>query len=375
MSAEPTPDRRFFSAHATGRSAGEAARGALVRLGDLEEANFGIVYVTDVIAGDAQAVIDILKAGTGIETWVGAAGFGICADDQEFFDEPAVAILAGWLPADDFRVLDGADGMLDAATARWAATRLMVTGLVHADPAKPGAVEALEELAEKTGGFLIGGLSSSRAEAANVAGAVVEAPLSGALFGDRVQLLSGLTQGCTPIGPVRTVTAARENLVVTLDGEPAVAALKADIEDLGRQLAGRESRGGLHVALPVEGSDTGDYLVRNLLGVDEESGIVGVGALVEPDDKLMFVWRDEISAKTDLDRMLERLKARGAENARGAVYVSCVARGPNTFGPGAIELKAIREALGPIPLVGFYADGEISHNRLYGYTGVLTLFM
>jgi small ligand-binding sensory domain FIST len=55
--------------------------------------------------------------------------------------------------------------------------------------------------------------------------------------------------------------------------------------------------------------------------------------------------------------------------------VSCLARGPNLFGDDSEELKTIREALGDVPLVGFFANGEISNNRLYGYTGVLTLFL
>jgi small ligand-binding sensory domain FIST len=60
---------------------------------------------------------------------------------------------------------------------------------------------------------------------------------------------------------------------------------------------------------------------------------------------------------------------------RGAVYYSCLGRGEGLFGPDSEELKIISRALGPIPLVGFFANGEISHNRLYGYTGVLTLFL
>ncbi|MEE8224028.1 MAG: FIST C-terminal domain-containing protein, partial [Alphaproteobacteria bacterium] len=65
---------------------------------------------------------------------------------------------------------------------------------------------------------------------------------------------------------------------------------------------------------------------------------------------------------------------RAATPPRGALYYSCVARGPNLFGDGSVELGTVAEALGDVPLVGFFANGEICNNRLYGYTGVLTLF-
>ena len=72
---------------------------------------------------------------------------------------------------------------------------------------------------------------------------------------------------------------------------------------------------------------------------------------------------------------MKNLKARTRGTPKGGVYVSCVARGPNLFGKDSEELKMIREVLGDFPLAGFYANGEISNNRLYGYTGVLTLFL
>ena len=72
--------------------------------------------------------------------------------------------------------------------------------------------------------------------------------------------------------------------------------------------------------------------------------------------------------------MLRELKGQLESAPRGGIYYSCLGRGANLFGPNSQELKLISQELGDVPLVGFYANGEISHNRLYGYTGVLTLF-
>jgi small ligand-binding sensory domain FIST len=116
--------------------------------------------------------------------------------------------------------------------------------------------------------------------------------------------------------------------------------------------------------------------VRNLVGIDENEGAVAIGSSVEEGERIMFCRRDRDSAVEDLKRMLNDLKRRaGGKDIRGGLYFSCVARGPNQFGPDSAELGLIRETLGDFPVTGFFANGEISNNRLYGYTGVLALFL
>jgi small ligand-binding sensory domain FIST len=90
---------------------------------------------------------------------------------------------------------------------------------------------------------------------------------------------------------------------------------------------------------------------------------------------VMFCRRDPASALEDLKRMLTGLKRRAGQAPKAGLYFSCVARGPNLFGADSEELKTIREALGDFPLAGFFGNGEIAHDRLYGYTGVLALFL
>ena len=114
-------------------------------------------------------------------------------------------------------------------------------------------------------------------------------------------------------------------------------------------------------------------MVRNLVGIDPARGWLAVGDQVESGSRVMFVRRDPESAEGDLVGMLDKLKRRVTAPPRGGVYISCVARGANMFGQVGREMELIREGLGTFPLIGFYADGEISNNRLYGYTGVLTL--
>jgi len=133
--------------------------------------------------------------------------------------------------------------------------------------------------------------------------------------------------------------------------------------------------GGLIFAgLPVAGSDTGDYLVRNLLAIDPGRGWVVLGAEVASGDAILFCRRDPESARRDMVRMVRQLAGRLGGTPKAGVYVSCVARGAALFGETAVEARLIRESLGEFPLIGFFANGEISRDRLYGHTGVLTLF-
>jgi small ligand-binding sensory domain FIST len=193
------------------------------------------------------------------------------------------------------------------------------------------------------------------------------------LFSERVTLATRLTQGVSPLGPRHMITSANKNIIAGLDQRPALDVMKEEIgEVLTRDL--RRAAGYIFVGLPVRGSDTGDYLVRNILGVDPQNNLVAIGEYVETGDEMLFCRRDQQTAEDDLKRMLVAIGEQLGGPIRGGVYYSCLGRGRHMFGEPNRELELIRDTLGDFPLVGFFANGEISHNRLYGYTGVLTLF-
>ncbi len=218
-----------------------------------------------------------------------------------------------------------------------------------------------------------GGLSSSNGDNLQISDGVSSGGVSGLLFDSEVAVITGHTQGCTPIADKHTITACERNIVVEIDGRPALDVFNQDVGDvIARDL--QRVAGYIFAALPIRGSDTSDYMVRNLIGIDTENGLIAIGDLLEPGDELMFCRRDGNSAREDMLRMLEDMRARIDAEPKGAVYYSCLGRGRYQFGDDSEELRMIRDQLGDIPLVGFFANGEIFHNRLYGYTGVLTLF-
>lgn len=368
----------FKLAHAAMDHWANAAQSCVDQLGVLPEGvNLGFVYATDLLVEDLPAILAYLRKRTGVESWVGTVGYGICAGPAEYRDRPAVAVLVGSLPEGSFKVFRSLTAPSDSPAAEcleWMAAISTPFGIVHGDPNNPGTPLVIEALADRTMGYLVGGLTSSRSVFHQIAGRITGGGVSGVLFSSEVEVAIGLSQGCTPVGPVHVISDCLENIIIGLDDERAMDVFKRDVGEL---LAHDLSRalGHVHIALPVEGSDTGDYLVRTLAAMDPRRGWLGVGAHVRPGDRILFVRRDSASARRDLETMLRRLKGRLSGPPRGGVYVSCVARGAELFGAPGIEMSILRQELGELPIVGFYAGGEICNARFYGHTGVLTLFI
>lgn len=365
----------FVSSHAADDDADEAVALTLAGLSPLPPgSNLGFVYATDTFAAELPSLVAKLREATGVSEWVGTVGLGVSATSAGYFDRAALSVMVAALPEGSFRVFSGLERGIETfrrAHGGWVAEKQQNFGVVHADPRNPKTPEMVTRLAEELPCYLVGGLTSSRSRHAQVAGSgagAAEGGISGVLFAQDVAVACGLSQGCSPIGPSRVVTDAEANVIKTIEGRPAVEILRADLETSGQRAQ------SLHVALAVPGSDTGDYLVRNLTGVDPERGWVGIGDQVNAGDRVTFCRRDPKSAGEDLERMLARLKARRNAVPAAGLYFSCVARGPHLFEGESTEAEMIAGSLGAFPLAGFFGNGEISASRLYGYTGVLALF-
>lgn len=380
MAAGTTSDRRdtFVAAHAAADDWRTASAECLAQLGQTKSrANIGFLYVSDRLADHYGDILEFLSARTGVKNWVGTVGIGVCATGTEYFDQPAVTAMIGELPDDGFALFDssGEDLVEIIRSNRALLARGDSTfGVVHLDPQNQEAFSLIPVFAEAANGFLVGALTSSRGQAVQAAGGVTGGGMSGVLMAGDIAVATGLSQGCSPIGTPHEVTAAEDNIVIELDGRPALEVFKQDIgELLARDL--RKVAGYIFAAVPVAGTDWGDYLVRNLTGIDEQQGLIAIADRVESGQSLMFCRRDREAAEKDLRRMLTNLKGRIDGRPRGALYHTCLARGPNMFEGESAELGIIAEELGDVPLVGFFGNGEISNNRLYAYTGVLTLFL
>lgn len=379
--------------------------------------SLGLLYITDHYAPQAQALLDHLSAELPeVSDWSGTVGVGIAANNAEYFDEPAMVVMLCDLPTDQYRVFNGVSPLATSQRAGFEAH----TALLHADADTPDLAELIQELAQRTGsGYVFGGLSSSRTEALQfsspgqgslpgqgAASGVFHGGLSGVAFGPQVSLMSRVTQGCMPVASVHEITEAEGHVVLGLDGEPALEVLLRDLqislEEPRTALAKvRATLVGLTHAQHNPVRHTGEFdeavWVRHIIGLDPGRQAVAIGQQVTAGMRLTFCQRHVAAARADLLRIgaeirealepeemaadLAQTLAPGAlslphlsRRMAGAIYVSCAGRGGPHFGAPSAELQCVRRALGDVPLVGFFASGEIAHQNLYGYTGVLTVF-
>ncbi len=368
------------AAQASGDHWGLAAKACLERLGPLPEgANLGVVYVTEAFADDLSSIVTFLRETTPIDDWLGGVGYAVFGPEGEMREGKAMAVLAARVPPGAVRRFESFEPLeRDSFLAEhgdWLSRQGAITALVHGNPQEAQVAEMVAGLSETAQAFLIGGLTATGDTPMQVCGRVGAAGLSGALFGEEIRLATALSQGCTPIGGLHRANEVVDNVIMALDGRPALEVLKREAGDIiARDL--QKAAGYIHIALPVAGSDNHDYVVRPLLGIDPKRGWLAVGEHLVSGDTVMFVRRDANAAQKDFRRMLAGLAKRlTGETIVGGIYVSCVARGAHMFGRDGRELEMIREALGEFPLVGFSASGEICYDRLYGFTGVLALFL
>ncbi len=369
--------------------------------GCVRDPNLGFVYLTDPLRPHAEAIVAGLKAHTGIQNWIGASGAGICATGTEYPEGTALAVMLGRFEPGSFSVFSGVQRppALGARTASGASAAY--TALVHADPYTPDLPELIVDMAGKVeSNYLFGGLAGGERSCTLIADRALQGGLSGVVFAGDVGLVSRVSQGCYPFAAEHLVTRAEENVIFELDGEQAFDVLLADagIPERVRHGGPAElrdalnplARRGLFVGISPaqagayrERTPGADYVVRHVVAVDPGAGAVSIAAPIEDGARVAFCSRDETAARKDLVRICtqirehldERGEARGAAvEAKGAVYVSCNGRGLHMFGKQSEELKIIRHQLGDVPLVGFYANGEIGGQNLYGFTGVLTVF-
>ncbi len=397
--------------------------------GQASAPGLGVIYITDHFAADAQELLDFLGAELPeVVDWVGASGVGICANNAEYVDEPALAVMLCDLPPQDYRVFSGVAPL----TATQGSDGFVPhTALLHADGAMPDLPDLIAELADRMGShYLFGGVVSSRGvpvqfarssrgalAGCGQAGAagVFQGGLSGVAFGPQVQMLSRVTQGVVPVAAAHTVTRADANVVLQLDGQDALDVLLSDLDItleapqqavaklrqtlVGWSLPAAEATVRSASTVRVPGQFGDDVQVRHLIGLDPGRRGVAIADQVPVGARLTFCERHVQAARADLVRVCTEIREElepeslpqstalalagteaesqphPARRIAGAIYVSCNGRGGAHFGGPSAELQIVRQALGDVPLVGFFAGGEIAHHRLHAYTGVLTVFV
>jgi small ligand-binding sensory domain FIST len=383
---------RWVSVHSVlpdpAAAANEAAAALEEELGagpvDLALAFFGAPHVEG-----ASIIGEVLKRRLAPGCLAGASAHGVISSAHEVESGPALTVMAGRLPGvrvSPFIVVN--DGWVKAVADPLEFARLAP----HVDDAElvvllgdPFSVDLERALAafnlHAPRVRVVGGLASAGTRPGSNAlllndwvareGGFAIA-LGGALRVDVV-----VSQGCRAIGPPLEVTRAQGNILIELDGQPALERAEQVLQALGEQERDR-LKNGIYVGRPARDGATGrgDYLIRNLLGADRDRGVIAIGDRVTPRELIRLHVRDAETAREDLELLLTPQAF--DVTARAALLFACNGRGRGLYGRPDGDISILQSALGgAVPAAGMFCAGEVGpvggRNFLHGQTASIAI--
>jgi len=368
----------------------EKLRGQLLA----QQVSLGLVFMSPKFFPHAKAVLEILRVHARIPLLAGCSSGGLIAGEHEFENTDGLALALYSLPGAELKGVRFTQAQVEEANgAYWH----LETGvepkhtngwLVFIDPFHldseswiRGWNEAYAPL--PTFGGLASGISSDQTTQVYLNGDVFEDGGVAISVGGDVKLEGVISQGCTPIGETWTLTRVEKNIIHHIGNRPAYAVLAETFQKLTPDEQ-RKAQGNLLIGLVVnqylEDFHRGDFLVRNLIGGDPNSGVLAVGALPRAGQMMQFQRRDAAAATEDMNELLDRAKKQlDGATIYGGCLCCCNGRGQNLFSAPNHDAELVQKQLGPLGLVGFFCNGEIGpvggKNYLHGFTASLALFV
>lgn len=357
--------------------------------------SLGLVFMSPKFFPHAEQVLEILRLHAQIPLLVGCSGGGLIANAEEIEGAGGLVLALYSLPGAKLKAVRFTQEQVAAANGEnfWPAEngvgKAQVNGwLAFVNPFNVDAEGWLRSWNKDYSGVPVyGGLASG-----NFPEPSAQVYLDGEIFDDggvavavggEVELAGVISQGCTPIGEAWTLTRVEQNLIRNIANRPAYTVLAETVQSLPAEEQ-RKVAGNLHIGLAVneylEDFHRGDFLVRNLLGGDPNSGVLAVGAMPRMGQTIQFQRRDAAAASEDLTELLAREKARlDGREIFGGVLFCCNGRGKNLFGRPSHDSELAQAHFGPTGIAGFFCNGEIGpvgdRNFLHGFTAALALFV
>jgi small ligand-binding sensory domain FIST len=363
-------------------AAHEARGGALGRA----EIDLAFVFLSPAHLVEAEAAATAVCEELAPRHLLGCVAQGVVAGVRELEEGPAVAVWAAALPGAEIECFHAAAVQTEAGTAIAGFPELDDPELVAllVDPFTFPAGPFLTRLNETHERIpLVGGIAAGgrlpEAQALILDDAVYAEGAVGAVVSG-LPVLTVVSQGCRPIGREAVITRCEGSIVYELAGESALERLRREIAALfpeEQALAARGLLAGLVIDENRPQYDTGDFLMRGLLGADEATGALSVGDTVRVGQTLRFFVRDAASADADLRQALA--DAPGRARPAGALLFTCNGRGTNMFLEPDHDARVVAELLGTDALAGFFCGGEIGpvggKAFLHGFTATLAVFL
>jgi small ligand-binding sensory domain FIST len=373
-----TSESAWDAATEAAREAGSSVRGR-------GEVDLAFIFLSPAHLVEAEAAAEAVREELAPRHLLGCIAEGVVARVRELEEGPAVAVWAGALPGAEIECFHVAAVQTKEGIAVAGFPELDDPGLVallvdpFTFPAGP-FLTRLNEAHERiplVGGIAVGGRPGAQAlileDAVHAEGAV-GAVVSG------LPVLTVVSQGCRPIGHEAVITRCEGNVVYELAGRAALEYLRREIVTLSseeQELAARGLLAGLVIDENRPEYDTGDFLMRGLLGADEATGALALGDTVRVGQTLRFFVRDAASADADLRRALGGA-LRWARPV-GALLFTCNGRGTNMFPEPNHDARVVTEMLRTEAVAGFFCGGEIGpvggKAFLHGFTATLAVFL
>jgi small ligand-binding sensory domain FIST len=360
-----------------------------------EDPSLILVFVSEHHRAGYRDVPSLVGCEFGTSLVIGCSARSVIGGGREIEERPAVSLTAGVLPGVslhpfhlDLDRLPEDDAPADLWRAHIGVPHALAPQfLLLCDPFSfegERLVRGLDRAypaSQKVGGVASGGQAPGD-NALFVGTQVHRCGSVGVALSGNIQLDTIIAQGCRPIGTPMFVTRCRDNVLLELDGRPPLEVLQELYQSLCPEDRKR-CRGSLFLGLEMKAAQDayaqGDFLIRNLLGSDQESGALRVGALLRDSQVVQFHLRDARTSADDLERRLADYDERVLPGAaRGALLFSCLGRGGQLYGRPNHDSDALRRHLGDIALGGFFCNGEIGpvqgQTFLHGYTSAFGIF-
>ena len=342
-----------------------------------------------------HAVPELMRAKLGSSPTLGCSAAGVIGAGHEVERRPGVAVAAAHMPDVDilpfhfrqdelpspddppeaWQELIGIDGLENPAfiiipEPFTIQADLLLSGL---DYAYPKSV--------KIGGLASGGNKEGE-NALFVDTAVHRSGAIGVALTGNVTIETLVAQGCRPIGQPMVITKCDRNIVKRLDDQTPLEVLRGIFDtsdERGRRLIRRSLQVGLVMDPLAHTFVAGDFLIRNVMGANEEDGSLAVGEVLREGQVVQFHVRDSNSASDDLRDVLERYQDGRNDGApASALIFQCLGRGQYLFGVPDHDTDLFQSIIAPVPLTGFFCNGEIGQvggsTFLHGYTSSFALF-
>ncbi|MDB6108392.1 MAG: hypothetical protein JWR69_142 [Pedosphaera sp.] len=357
--------------------------------------SLGLVFMSPPFFPHAKQVLEILRVHGQIPLLAGCSSVSLIAGDMELEEDSGLVLALYALPGAELKAFHLTQEQVEEANGPnyWH----METGigpkqtngwLVFADPFSLDSEGWLKGWNEAYAPLpVLGGLASgdytTQLTQVYLNGEVFEEGGVAIAVGGEVKLAGIISQGCTPIGETWTLTKVQQNVIQEIGNRPAYEVLAETYNNLSPEDQ-KKARGNLFLGLVIneylEEFHRGDFLVRQLLDADAQSGTVAVGAHPRLGQTVQFQRRDATAATEDLLALLARAKDQLAgATVYGGCLCNCNGRGQELFNMHSHDAKLVQQYLGPLGLAGFFCNGEIGpvgeRNFLHGYTASLALFV